>query len=738
MAVPHLLDLGPDHIRLLGRIGDEFEILGEISTDADDLTPRLKALVASIGARPLPVVLVLPESQILYTRVDAPGPDDAAREAAVLAGLDGRTPYALDEITFDWAPDGSDAEGQMALVAAIALETLDEAEAFAAAHGLDVRGFAALPEPELFPREVVFRHPGRAAEASDAGAEGNDTPVEDTPAPTLADPPSASAPSFATMRAEKTEAGSDAQALAARLAATAARFRPSEQPATVAAGVTARDLPADAAPAGDTDAVAGPVVTSGPGFTADALPDRGAGATAARPPAAAAPSPGATAPTPSAPQADGHRFGATATTGRRRLVLAAVVALLLIAGGWTLLATFAPPAPTDAALPLADGQEIPENATAGIDDADAPDRAALDLNAQAFAPTPEELAEGEDGAVPEAPVVAAAPPRALVDTPPVAGRLLELLDGVWMTPPAAPQAPGLLSDLDVEFAAIDPVSTATDAFAMPLPGAVDRLPSLAGRPGADAPTTPPAIPPGAVALDLVEGTVGDGDALVPTELAAALSAADRPRARPDGLVEEAERARFNGLTRADLAELRPADRPPSPQADPSVNPEATALAVQRSPLPRARPEDFESIIAAARPVLSPEQPEAAAAASTAALAPAAPAPGAAPAAAPDVTAEEAEDSEPEVVASAQPSLPTRAEVAREATLENAMRLNQVNLIGVYGTPSDRRALVRLPSGRFVRVKVGDRVDGGRVAAIGDTSLRYVKSGREHTLVLPSG
>jgi hypothetical protein len=321
-----------------------------------------------------------------------------------------------------------------------------------------------------------------------------------------------------------------------------------------------------------------------------------------------------------------------------------------------------------------------------------------------------------------------------VDVPPIAGRLFGLRGDDWMTPPTAPQVPAFLSAIDVEFAAIDPVSTSTDAFAMPLPGAVDRLPALAGRPGAETVDTDPEVPPGAVPLDLVEGTPADAGTLVPTDLAAALSADDRPRGRPEGLVEDAERAVFNGLTRADLAEIRPTDRPPSPQSDPSVSPEATALAVQRSPLPRARPDDFEAIIAAARPALSPEQPDAAAAASTAALAPAAPAPGNAPA----VTAEEAVDSEPEVVASTQPSLPTRAEVAREATIENAMRLNQVNLIGVYGTPSDRRALVRLPSGRFVRVKVGDRVDGGRVAAIGDTSLRYVKSGREHTLVLPSG
>jgi hypothetical protein len=88
------------------------------------------------------------------------------------------------------------------------------------------------------------------------------------------------------------------------------------------------------------------------------------------------------------------------------------------------------------------------------------------------------------------------------------------------------------------------------------------------------------------------------------------------------------------------------------------------------------------------------------------------------------------------VAPAGPTIPTRASVARQATIQNAISLRQVNLIGVYGTPSDRRALVRLANGRYVKVEVGDRVDGGRVAAIGDSSLQYVKNNRNITLAMP--
>ena len=71
-------------------------------------------------------------------------------------------------------------------------------------------------------------------------------------------------------------------------------------------------------------------------------------------------------------------------------------------------------------------------------------------------------------------------------------------------------------------------------------------------------------------------------------------------------------------------------------------------------------------------------------------------------------------------------------------MRNAINLRKVNLIGVYGKPSSRRALVRLSNGRYRKVEVGDRIDGGRVSAIGDAELRYQKSGRAIVLKMPRG
>jgi hypothetical protein len=98
---------------------------------------------------------------------------------------------------------------------------------------------------------------------------------------------------------------------------------------------------------------------------------------------------------------------------------------------------------------------------------------------------------------------------------------------------------------------------------------------------------------------------------------------------------------------------------------------------------------------------------------------------------------EVEADEPEV-ARAAPSTPTRASVAKQATFRNAINLSKTNLIGVYGSASNRYALVRQPNGRFVKVGVGDRVDGGRVASISERELKYVKNGRTVTLSMPKG
>ena len=87
------------------------------------------------------------------------------------------------------------------------------------------------------------------------------------------------------------------------------------------------------------------------------------------------------------------------------------------------------------------------------------------------------------------------------------------------------------------------------------------------------------------------------------------------------------------------------------------------------------------------------------------------------------------------VSSHSPAAPAPARVARRANKRHAFR-SRNNLIGVFGPPANRRALVQLKSGRYVKVQVGDLVDGWRVAAIERNELKYIKDGHSITLKLP--
>ena len=167
-----------------------------------------------------------------------------------------------------------------------------------------------------------------------------------------------------------------------------------------------------------------------------------------------------------------------------------------------------------------------------------------------------------------------------------------------------------------------------------------------------------------------------------------------------------------------LNALRPVARPadaavPAGALQPAERfPDASDLAVAASLRPDARPGQFAAIVERSLRSAEPQP-----------ATPSAPAPSA-----PVQTAS---------AAVAAPSIPTSASVAREATQTRAINLRQVNLIGVMGTQSSRRALVRLSNGRVVTVRVGEQLDGGQVTAIGESELRYNRRGRDVVLRLAS-
>ena len=79
---------------------------------------------------------------------------------------------------------------------------------------------------------------------------------------------------------------------------------------------------------------------------------------------------------------------------------------------------------------------------------------------------------------------------------------------------------------------------------------------------------------------------------------------------------------------------------------------------------------------------------------------------------------------------------TSDHVAKLATIRTAANTRKITLLGVVDTPSERRALVRLPSGRVRTLTTGDVLNGGRVSAIGTAELHYQKANRTRVLTLP--
>ena len=142
-------DLDMAAVRLMRRDAGDWQEFAVEKIEGADIEDRLMAMVQRIEGD-APVELFLPRDQILYTDVDVSSEDDALPE--IEKALERRTPYALSELDFDWEMVSAD----KARVAAIALETLDEAAAFAEVRNLRVGGFSSLAAPGDFPRMPDF------------------------------------------------------------------------------------------------------------------------------------------------------------------------------------------------------------------------------------------------------------------------------------------------------------------------------------------------------------------------------------------------------------------------------------------------------------------------------------------------------------------------------------------------------------------------------------------------------
>lgn len=162
------LSLAFDGLHLMHRTSEGWEAVGTAPLDDAHLGARLAELrerAEALEPGRVSVKLLIPNDQIRYLVLD----DPHASAAEVRGALDGATPYPLDELVYDHVSGGG-----RTYVAAVARETLEEAETFAEEHGFAPVAFAASPEPFTFMGEVFFG-PGKAA--GDAPVERDEEPV---------------------------------------------------------------------------------------------------------------------------------------------------------------------------------------------------------------------------------------------------------------------------------------------------------------------------------------------------------------------------------------------------------------------------------------------------------------------------------------------------------------------------------------------------------------------------------
>lgn len=705
------LSLSMEGITLLCRAETGWHLLGDVPLDHRDLGGALADLRAEGEALvdgPAACKLILPNDQIKYLNVAATE-DDA--EAQVAAALDGATPYAVSELSYDFTE-----VDDVFQVAAVAIDTLREAEAFAVEHGFAPVSFVAIPAGDEFDGEPFFGATGvagqfleadeypepdiLAVEISGAGAPFDFKPLYSKPA-TFED-----APSFASRR------------------------RPSpEEPLAPLTPIADPVAPKEAEPLVTQDTIVAPPTTPAatpnlsdktPRFDPATL----AAGLKAHPKGAMVPALEVANP---APQVRQESFVGVTSHPMSDLPRHKVISLYLIAFFVVILAaavTWAALFTEDGVATLWQGQETTQ--VAALPDPEVETQPLAPVSPETITDSAEIEALEDDGIYD--PVEAAIEPSLEAEARYAA-------TGIWDFAPRQPSLPETEGTEGIYVGSFEVSQQTHDAIALPqiesfesdlnLPVQYDPLPAgtqiefderglvVATREGA---LTPEWITVFAGKPAVVPASFPSRDAVVVvtperTEDPALLQLASlRPQARPGDLVEQNERATLGGSTLSELAGLRPRLRPDDPaleaaaavvaSIDPTDLEGATNQAVLSSLRPALRPNGFEAKAAKVQEQLA-----------SVAVPPA------------QVTT---------------PSIPSSASVARSATQTNAINLRKINLIGVYGTSSDRRALVRLSTGRYRKVKVGDRLDGGRVSAIGESELRYVKGSRSIVLALPKG
>ena len=702
MTPPFLLHLSTNSIALDQRSeAGEWVRLGAVDPDNPKLPEalaHLKALARPEGTDPFDVLIVLPSDQVKALQLEASN----LTPADVKAALEGQTPYDIAELCIDWfnTPQGT-------AVAAVTHDTLIEAGDFAKSFDFNALGFVALPDEGWGNQFAVF-DPDQAPSEMPARPMQSYISAEKLGVPSAPEPDLPSAP---------LEKPTDVLEQLGKLAPSMptpplTKSSPSPKPKQFAAIATGTDVPSDKAPRlGAAKPSTAANTTAVPDVTASVTEDQ-------------TPKPWTTELQPELPFSSRrpNRLQAfMATISKRRAVknkqaaqakaptntlqaqvggkprfLVLILTTLLLIFMLTIAAWAATAGRDTRARWFGfDGSDTEMMADLGASETKPPLEArpedSVEQRGKQIAIPPVTVQElPPDTATALATNIQTASPKEPAPSDQIVGRKFvsdpkpitpaeqRFSDtGVWTVPPISPFADTEATDADVAEAALDPKIGQANAQGLLATMAQDpaSVPTLLEENPTPTQPEPAALPP------LVSANFD-------------ISAEVHPMARPNNLDLEIQSVALTDIPQDELALFRPAMRPPPAQVPPEIELFTNAQSVAISLRPEMRPRGVE--FAALTPPPTVAKPS-------------------------------------EVQA---PTAASSMSVIQAATVKNVLNLRDINLIGITGTKRNPNALVRLANGKVLKVKVGDRLNGGRVTDISAATLTYAISGRSITLDMP--
>ena len=686
MTPPFLLHLSTNSIALDQRSeAGEWVRLGAVDPDNPKLPEalaHLKALARPEGTDPFDVLIVLPSDQVKALQLEASN----LTPADVKAALEGQTPYDTAELCIDWfnTPQGT-------AVAAVTHDTLIEAGDFAKSFDFNALGFVALSDEGWGNQFAVF-HPDQAPSEMPARPMQSYISAEKLGVPSAPEPALPAAP---------LEKPTDVLEQLGKLVPSMptpplTKSSPSPKPKQFAAIATGTDVPSDKAPrlgAAKPFTVAN--TTAVPDVTASVTEDQ-------------TPKPWTTELPPELPFSSGRpnmlqAFMATISIrravknkqaaqakapintfqaqvgGKSRFLGLILTTLLLI-----FMLTIAAWAATAGRDTLArwfgfGGPNTEMMADLGASETKSP------LEAR-----PEDSVEQRGKQI-------AIPPVTVQELPPDTATAL-----ATNIQTASPEEPAPSDQITGAKFVSDPkpITPAEQSFSDTGVWTMPSISPFADTEATDADVAEAALDPASVPTFLEKNptpTQPEPAALPPLVSANFdISAKDHPIARSDNLDVEVQSVAQTDIPQDELALFRPAMRPPPAQVPSEIELFTNAQSVAISLRPEMRPRGVEFAALAPRPtVAKPSEVQA-------------------------------------------PTAASSMSVIQAATVKNVLNLRDINLIGITGTKRNPNALVRLANGKVLKVKVGDRLNGGRVTDISAATLTYAISGRSITLDMPRG